>query len=212
VSSSVDLSLSKVPKEIWCKPDRRSGTVSWNDGEWFGDEPCAGAKQAFTLVRFVRADVVDDVVASQVAKLTARDDRVRAPYVAKPTGTMFVSGHLDLTQEEFDEHYAGRIEEAHAQGFDFVVGDAAGADARAQVLLKQLGARVVVFHMHDTPRHNLGWFPTRDGFKNDRARDECMTEVSSHDIAWVRPGRERSGTANNLKRRRSRLHGSRGSK
>jgi hypothetical protein len=84
VSSTVDLSLSKVPKEVWCKPDRRSGTVLWNGGEWFGDEPCAGAKQAFTLVRFVRADVFDDAVMNEVAKRTARDDRV---YVAKPTGT-----------------------------------------------------------------------------------------------------------------------------
>lgn len=33
------------------------------------------------------------------------------------------------------------------------------------------------------------------------ARDEALTAASTFDIAWVRPGRERSGTARNLQRR-----------
>ena len=64
----------------------------------------------------------------------------------------FVSGHLDLTDEEFARHYVPLIADAVARGWRFVVGDA-------------------------------------------------MTAASSRDIAWVRPGRERSGTARNLRRR-----------
>jgi hypothetical protein len=41
--------------------------------------------------------------------------------------TYFVSGHLDLTVEEFRDHYAPRITAALAADLDaaFVVGDAA---------------------------------------------------------------------------------------
>jgi hypothetical protein len=54
--------------------------------------------------------------------------------------------------------------------------------------------------MFENPRHNCG-FDSVGGFRTDKARDEAMTENSNKDIAWVRPGREKSGTAKNLKRR-----------
>jgi hypothetical protein len=56
-------------------------------------------------------------------------------------------------------------------------------------------------HMFTSPRNNLGGFPTRDGFDSDAEHDRALTEASDRDIAWVRPGRERSGTARNLARR-----------
>ncbi len=117
--------------------------------------------------------------------------------------TWFVSGHLDLTQAEFDEHYAGAIRDAAWEGDEFVVGDAAGADRMAQQFIQAVGARATVFHMLEAPRNNAG-FPTRGGFKSDRERDEAMTAASDADIAWVRPGREKSGTAKNMKRRHAR--------
>ncbi len=114
----------------------------------------------------------------------------------------YISGHLDLTPEEFRDHYESRLREAMAGGCSFVVGDAKGADAMAQSLLVSYDAsKVTVYHMFTSPRHNLGSFATRGGFTSDRERDEAMTASSSDDIAWVRPGREKSGTAKNLKRR-----------
>lgn len=116
--------------------------------------------------------------------------------------TFFVSGHLDLTSEEFAEHYAPRIRAAMTAGASFVVGDARGTDAMAQALLAEGDHRkVVVYHMLDAPRNNVGGFPTAGGFASDRTRDEAMTSASSADIAWIRPGREKSGTAKNLARR-----------
>ena len=112
----------------------------------------------------------------------------------------FISGHLDLTQAEFDEHYEPHIWTAVMEGASFVVGDARGADLLAQGCLKDLCADVTVFHMLDKPRHNAG-FPLRGGFISDDERDAAMTAHSQRDIAWVRPGRERSGTARNLARR-----------
>jgi hypothetical protein len=112
----------------------------------------------------------------------------------------FVSGHLDLTLEEFDEYYKYRIDEAIANKHSFVVGDARGADLLAQSYLFTRTDRVTVFHMYGAPRHNVG-FETEGGYISDQARDMAMTSRSTYDIAWVRPGRETSGTAKNIKRR-----------
>lgn len=112
----------------------------------------------------------------------------------------FISGHLDLTREEFLTHYAPRLRAAVQDEAEFVVGDAAGADLMAQELLSLLPAKVTVYHMFHAPRYNHG-FETIGGFQSDRERDEAMTKNSDRDIAWVRPGREKSGTAKNLKRR-----------
>jgi hypothetical protein len=116
--------------------------------------------------------------------------------------TYFISGHLDLTVDEFREHYAPRIAAAIAEESAFVVGDARGCDLMAQLYLRDERAlRVQVFHMFESPRNNVGGFPLVGGFPTDEARDEVMTTRSDADIAWVRPGRKNSGTAANLARR-----------
>jgi hypothetical protein len=114
----------------------------------------------------------------------------------------FISGHLDLTAEEFAEHYQPQLDAALAEGAAFVVGDARGADALAQAYLSGKTTHVTVYHMFERPRHNLGAFPTCGGFSSDTERDQAMTSASTDDLAWVRPGRERSGTARNLQRRK----------
>ena len=113
----------------------------------------------------------------------------------------FISGHLDLTEEEFKKHYSSRIERAIAEGSSFIVGDARGADKLAQQFLKSKTEKVTVYHMYTSPRNNAG-FTTEGGFISDSSRDRCMTENSTDDIAWVKPGRENSGTARNLARRK----------
>ncbi|ABC29376.1 hypothetical protein HCH_02576 [Hahella chejuensis KCTC 2396] len=115
----------------------------------------------------------------------------------------FISGHLDLTPQEFEQHYAPAIDQALENQASFVIGDARGADKLAQDYLYGKSNAVTVYHMFDTPRNNPG-FPTRSGFTSDNQRDKQMTADSTCDIAWVRPGREKSGTARNLARRQCR--------
>lgn len=117
------------------------------------------------------------------------------------TTVAFVSGHLDLGEDEFLRHYVPQIAAARARGCSFVVGDARGADLLFQRHAHAHGLVVTVFHMFDRPRNNVGDFPIVGGFTSDDARDAAMTAASALDIAWVRPGRERSGTAKNLRRR-----------
>lgn len=81
-------------------------------------------------------------------------------------------------------------------------GDARGADAQAQEFLRAQGCRdVTVYHMFERPRNNAGFFKTKGGFGSDIERDLALTQASDLDLAWVRPGRENSGTARNLARR-----------
>jgi hypothetical protein len=123
--------------------------------------------------------------------------------------TVFISGHLDLTPEEFEAHYRKQIDKAIQGGCDFVVGDARGADAMAQVCIasyavksnKPYDIKVTVYHAFETPRnHHVG--NSRGGFSSQNAKDKAMTLASDFDIAWVRPGREQSGTARNIERRK----------
>jgi len=120
--------------------------------------------------------------------------------------TAFISGHIVISQKEFDEYYIDRITKAVMEKHQFVVGDANGADTMAQFLLKKLSntvpdLKVTVYHMFDSPRNNVGNFPTAGGFTSDNERDSEMTRMSDYDIVWIRPLRENSGTAKNVQRR-----------
>lgn len=129
------------------------------------------------------------------------------PKYLKLFNIAFVSGHLDLTREEFNEHYRKPITEAIGRMEAIVVGDAKGCDLMTQELVFELVGQdygLYVYHMFDNPRNNPHSFRTEDGFRSDDERDEAMTASSTYDIAWVRPGREKSGTARNLYRRRAR--------
>lgn len=118
--------------------------------------------------------------------------------------TVFVSGHLDLTEEEFQTHYHRAIFSYLIAGpkYHFIVGDARGADTMFQQLAKDwnLDDVVTVCHMFDKPRNHLCG-KLIGGFQSDEERDQFMTLHSDLDLAWVRPGRENSGTAKNLRRR-----------
>ena len=122
----------------------------------------------------------------------------------------FVSGHRDITQEEFDEHYAPLLDKAIENGNMFVVGDCEGVDDMAQRYIESHGVsynNLMVFHMYTDPRYCVEDCLTHGGYHSDVDRDWAMTVVSDEDIAWVRKGKERSGTAQNLARRKLKADG-----
>lgn len=114
----------------------------------------------------------------------------------------YISGHLDLTLKEFTTHYVPKLDEALERGDSFVVGDARGCDDMAQGYLAIHTDRIKVYHMFKKPRNCKSGLETVGGFKSDAERDAAMTYVSDYDIAWVRPGNEKSGTAKNILRRK----------
>ena len=115
----------------------------------------------------------------------------------------FISGHRRITNEEFDKHYVPRLDAGMINGDIFLVGDYYGVDDIAQRYMfskKYPESHIRVYHMFKEPRVCHSTFKV-GGFTSDESRDAEMTFASSYDIAWVRPGRENSGTAQNLARR-----------
>jgi len=121
---------------------------------------------------------------------------------------VFISGHRNATKEEFDEHYKDQIYEAVLEGHSFVVGDCDGIDKMAQRYLAvldldyDLPSKVTVYHIGHRPMNFRSMnFNLKGKYLSDVDRDFAMTLFSDVDLAWVREGSERSGTAQNLFRR-----------
>jgi hypothetical protein len=112
----------------------------------------------------------------------------------KEMSRFFISGHIDLSEEEFRQHYIPPLELAiAAKDASFVVGDAPGADTMAQTFLHSHGIHnVTVFHKGPQPKCNC--FPekwkTSGPFTSHSAKDAAMTDASDHDILYIRSAEE----------------------
>lgn len=116
----------------------------------------------------------------------------------------FISGHRDLSEENFEKYYIPAIKKVmeNDRNCSFVVGDCDGVDYMAQKYLFSVGASFKVYHMYSSPRNYVHPSILRiGGFKNDIERDEAMTKDSDIDIAFIEKGRWTSGTAQNILRR-----------
>lgn len=138
----------------------------------------------------------------------------------------FVSGHRDLSYEDFIEYYTPILLDifSYEPYPIFVVGDCDGVDKFAMdyIYNNMYHGELHIYHMFDSPRntperriedgYNLideyNWVD-RDsveikfigGFKSDEERDSAMTRNSDCDIAFIKDNRWNSGTAQNIKRR-----------
>ena len=124
--------------------------------------------------------------------------------------TYFISGHRDITQEEFEKNYGSIIKNIvdnnSPSTIRFIMGDYYGVDIMAQnYLIDNLNFppdRICVYHMFDKPRNIHPKIENRvGGFSNDEERDAAMTRDSHIDIAFVRDHLKLSGTAMNILRR-----------
>lgn len=122
--------------------------------------------------------------------------------------TYFISGHRDITSNEFECYYQQSINYAieSTPNACFIVGDYQGADILAQNYLLDVlqvsPENVTVYHMFDKPNNiNPKIIHTVGGFTNDEERDAAMTKNSFMDIAFVRDHTKLSGTAQNILRR-----------
>ena len=126
----------------------------------------------------------------------------------RKSNTYFISGHRDITEEEFESNYVPVFISVLDEnpGAFFIMGDYYGCDIMAQnYLLDVLNVnpeRITVYHMLESPRNkNEKITNLVGGFASDEERDEAMTENSSFDIAFVRDIKKNSGTAQNILRR-----------
>lgn len=122
--------------------------------------------------------------------------------------TYFISGHRDITKDEFERNYIPALERVIEDDPEsvFVVGDYGGADIMAQDYLMNFTDvgpdRVIVYCMGNTPANaNKDIMRFKRGYASDIERDSAMTDASIRDIAFVREGKYDSGTAQNILRR-----------
>jgi hypothetical protein len=122
--------------------------------------------------------------------------------------TYFVSGHRDITEDEFERNYKPALESIVNEVPDcrFVIGDYYGVDIMAQnYLIDVLGVepdRITIYHMFEAPRNIHPKIKNIiGGFESDAERDAAMTAASVDDIAFVRDNTKISGTAENILRR-----------
>jgi hypothetical protein len=128
--------------------------------------------------------------------------------------TYFISGHCDISEDEYLKYYQASIDKAlEDPNSKFVVGDANGVDALTQKYLTGKTKNVTVYHLKDTPKNNYGNFNTIGNFQKHSEKDEAMTLNSDVDISWIRSIEEqkilygdryryrKSGTQYNLERR-----------
>ena len=120
----------------------------------------------------------------------------------------FISGHRDITKEEFDLLYIPKIMEVIMKynNVKFIMGDYEGVDIMAQNFLLD----ILNFDPNDIAVYHMGKIPMNvnkkvkilvPNFTNDIHRDSTMTKESDYDIAFVREGKYNSGTAQNIIRR-----------
>ena len=117
-----------------------------------------------------------------------------------------ISGHRDLTDEEFRNYYADKIRKSNAEfpNCVYIVGDNPGCDKYAQDYLRKIGvspARVIIYYRTATPPANIHKCETK-AFDTNNEKNIAMVNHSTHDIAWIRPGEVDSEPGKNIERRR----------
>lgn len=121
--------------------------------------------------------------------------------------TYFISGHRDITDNEFTKYKEVLTNILNdTPDVYFVVGDYQGVDIMAQnFLIDEMNLppeQITVYHMSDKPNNiNPKIQNTIGGFESDEERDAAMTAISSKDVAFVKSHMEWSGTGQNILRR-----------
>ena len=125
----------------------------------------------------------------------------------------FISGHRDLSYEDFIKYYMPIIDKVIDTDLnaEFIVGDCNGVDKFAMdYIWAGCDCPLTIFHMFNAPRNvpeGMGTVTDAEevyfagGFTSDEERDSAMTKASNFDIAFIKDCRWDSGTAQNIKRR-----------
>ncbi len=135
----------------------------------------------------------------------------------------FISGHVDLLQSEFDQHYIPAINQAINNGNHYVLGNARGGDTMGltYLLSQKVDPTHITIYVYDkyvSDYDNKKKYAHLDvnikcGYQSYTSRDADMTTNSHYDIAWVRSKEASkvlygdaykprvSGTQHNLNRR-----------
>ena len=107
--------------------------------------------------------------------------------------TAFISGHTDLTNEEFVKHYVPQLKNALEENDNFLTAYAFGADVKSVdwLLRNGIDPKKITVYLLDKYIHKLKTLQelhvnVETGFGTHLKRDEKLTEDSDYDITWLR--------------------------
>lgn len=139
------------------------------------------------------------------------------PGSARQRRVAFISGHIDLPEGQFLEHYQTALDTAIAAHDEFILSNAGGADSLALQYLLQHAVEPsrITIYIHTPPEHRQknsnATIRAIDGLRTENAtlekyrkqglnvrvingwhtqRDAAMTAASDYDILWVRSDEE----------------------
>lgn len=109
----------------------------------------------------------------------------------------FISGHLDLTNIEFEKYYIDKINNAIINNHKFVIGNSRGADEMSlnYLLEKKINPENITIFIfsydksrnHEEKYKKLGLKTYKSiNYKKPEDRDKDMTKLSTYDILYVR--------------------------
>ncbi len=120
----------------------------------------------------------------------------------------FVSTMSNLTDDEFNAHYARKLRKSNADypTCHYIIGDTPSDHVALEFLVKcGISPERITIYSRDGPSVNRFYCKTAT-IADDIRRADKMTSLSTHDIAWVRPGAKDSDPEKNINRRRQRFH------
>lgn len=78
------------------------------------------------------------------------------------TKTVFISGHLNISKEDWEKHYKSEIDRYIEERCNFVMGDARGVDKMSiDYLWNNWVENVTIYHMYGRPLNNATDYPTK---------------------------------------------------
>lgn len=111
--------------------------------------------------------------------------------------TYFISGHTDLSYEEFEEHYVPILCKIFSEDRnpEFVMGDFEGVDKYAMnYIFYKEQCPITIYHTGKFPKNvpeamtdpeiELVYF--KGGYATPEDADKAMTEVSDFDIVYIK--------------------------
>ena len=166
------------------------------------------ASQGKTLNKVIKSQYECEKIGDADIQKIMTEFNAKEEKSADIQNTYFISGHRDITDTEFEINYKPAIEYVVEtnENAKFVIGDCYGVDILAQnYLVDTLNVdpdRITVYHAYNAPRNlNPKITNIRGGYSSHPAKDVAMTKDSAYDIAFVREGKNTSGTAQNILRR-----------
>lgn len=115
---------------------------------------------------------------------------------------IFISGHKDLTQEEFEQYYIPLINQGMYNNVKFYISNYQNCDRFCYDYFEKCE-----YYNVEICFNRLGFSKINDkfikavGFKSDEEILIYMTEHTDKDIAWVRNENQLTTTAKNILRR-----------